>query len=84
MGVNVNIYYVTNSSIYMIDVHPKVWRPKPKNRYILLDYGIDIDNGVFDYARCGKTVFRPNIQWADKDRGDIIIFNEKSDMEALI
>ena len=32
--------------IYGIKVPPKMWRPKPQNRYNPLDYGIEVDNGV--------------------------------------
>ena len=57
-----NTHAVNNFSIYVIDVPPTVWRPKPQNRYIPLDYGTDIDNGVFDYARYVITVFQLETQ----------------------
>ena len=62
---------------------PKIWRPKPQNRYIPLDYGDDVDEGVFDFAHFGKTVFRPKIRWADKPRHDIIQYDKLKDEEEL-
>jgi len=63
---------------------PKIWRPKPQNRYIPLDYGDDVDEGVFEFAHFGKTVFRPKIRWADKPRTDIIQYDKLLDEEELM
>jgi len=43
----------------MIEVPPKIWRPKPQNKYIPLDYGDDIHDGHFDFEFKGKAVWRP-------------------------
>ena len=45
----------------MIDTPKKIWIHKVKNRYILLDYSDDIDNGFFDYTHYGKAVFKPKV-----------------------
>ena len=63
---------------------PKVWRPKPQNRYIPLDYGDDVDEGVFELSHFGKTVFHPKIRWVDKPRDDIISYNDTTDREELM
>ena len=71
------------ASLYVIDVPPKIWRPKPVNRYIPIDYGTDIDDGMFDYSHYGKTVFRPTIKWSGSQRTDIILFDKSADSKEL-
>ena len=68
----------------MIEVPPKVWRPKQENKYIPLDYATDVDEGYFDFAHHGNTVFRPSKRWADKERDDLIKFDEENDMAELL
>ena len=68
----------------MIEVPPKVWRPKQENKYIPLDYATDVDEGCFDFAHHGNTVFRPRKRWADKERDDLIKFDEENDMAELL
>ena len=63
---------------------PKIWRPKTLTRYISLDYGTDIDDGKFDYSHYGNTVLRPKLKWVDRGRDDLIIFDEKEDMDELV
>ena len=67
----------------MIDVPPKIWRPKPENKYIPLDYATDVDEGVFDFAHHGNTVFRPRKRCADKERDNLITFDAENDMADL-
>ena len=64
----------------MIDVPPKIWRPKAQNRYIPIDYDNDIDDGVFDYSHHRRAVFRPSVRLANRLRSDIILFGKKLDM----
>jgi len=71
------------ASICVIEMPPKIWRPKPENKYIPLDYGTDIDDGVFDFSHYGHTDFRPTDRWADRDRTDIIKFDEAEDLVEL-
>ena len=52
--------------ILTITLPPKIWRSKPPNRYILIDYAKDADNGIFDYSHYGKTVFRPKKRWSER------------------
>ena len=68
----------------MIDVPPKIWRPKPENKHIPLDYATDVDDGFFDFANHGNTVFRTRKRWADKERDDLIIFDAENDMAELL
>jgi len=61
----------------IIELPPKVWRPKQQNKYIPLDYGDDIHDGHFDFKEYGNTVFRPAEQiWNRGERVDIIKFEE--------
>ena len=60
----------------IIELPPKVWRPKQQNKYIPLDYGDDIHDGHFDFKEYGNTVFRPSQEWTRNERDDIIVFEE--------
>ena len=60
-----------------------MWRPKVENKYIPLEYGNDIDDGVFDFKQCGNKVFRPAKTWADKPRSDLILYDVKKDTAEL-
>ena len=73
----------TSSAIYVIDIPEKIWRPKPQNRYKPIDYGNDVYDGMFDFKHYGKTVFRPKIQWAERPRTDLIIYNQIIDEEEM-
>ena len=57
------LYYIeivtTQGSMMVIQVPPKVWRPKIQNRYITPDYANDIDKGVFDFKQYRKELDRP-------------------------
>ena len=64
----------SNADILAIDLTTKVWRPKVLNKYVPVDYSDDIDEGVFDYSRYSKTVFRPKLKRADRPRHNLITF----------
>ena len=70
-------------NILLINIPPKVWRPKVINRYIHTDYSSDIDEAVFDCKCYGKVVFRPIIQWKDTDRQDLISYQEDKNRKEL-
>jgi hypothetical protein len=64
---------------FVIDVPPKIWRPKPIDQYIPLDYSNDIDDNVFEFEQYGKAFCHPaepfsigrdaaDIQHWDRDR----------------
>ena len=67
------------ASIYAITLPPKVWRPKSSNKCIPIEYADDIDDGVFDYFRHGKIVYRPKQWWYQGTRKDLIVYNEDVD-----
>jgi hypothetical protein len=48
----------TLSQSLMIDVPSKIWRPKPANRYVPLDYGDNIDDDLLVFTQCGNSVRR--------------------------
>ena len=35
--------------MFLIEVPPKLWKPKVQNKYTPPDYVIDIDYGIFDF-----------------------------------
>ena len=43
----------------VIEVPPKLCRPRVVNKYIPPDYANDINEGIFDFAQYGKAVYRP-------------------------
>jgi hypothetical protein len=51
-------YATTLSQSLMIDVPSKIWRPKPANRYVPLDYGDDIDDDLLVFTQYGNSVRR--------------------------
>ena len=49
----------------------KIWQPKPKDRYIQLDYGNEIDNDLFLFPACGHAVTHARKPPVTSDRSDI-------------
>ena len=72
------------SRVCLIDIPPKVWRPKVQSRYKLPEYTNDISEGVFDFTHHGKCVYKPKLTWEDRQRDDIISFDEDLHMEDLL
>ena len=60
----------------MIEVPPKIWRPKMISQYTTPeDYGDEVD-GILDYSQYGKCVYRNKMTWNnDIKRNDIILYN---------
>ena len=59
----------------MIEVPPKIWRPKVVNRYTtpLLD-DEDVDD-ILDYSQYGKCVYKPDLSWSEgATRNDLISY----------
>ena len=71
------------ASCLLIDLPPKIWRPKVTSKYTLPDYSNDVDKGIFDYKCYGKCVFRPKHSWDPGTRSDIITFKKTTDSEEL-
>lgn len=70
------------SRVCLIDIPPKIWRPKVQSKYRLPEYTDDISEGIFDFTHYGKCVFKPKT-WDSGTRDDIIYFNEKEDTKEL-
>ena len=43
---------------------------------------VQID-GIFNYKVYGKSLFKPNLYWEDRNRDDIIVFNENLNSEEI-
>lgn len=67
----------------VIDVPPKIWRPKQKNYFQPQETLHDVDEGVFMFEKLGKCVFKLSEQWKDSERDDVIEFNPEKDEEEL-
>ncbi len=72
------------SRVCLIDIPPKIWRPKVKSKFQLPEYANDISEGVFDFEHHGKCVFRPKLTWTPGKRDDIITFDAAKDMPQLL
>jgi hypothetical protein len=44
---------------FVIDVPPKIWRPKPVDRHTPLDHGDDVDGNIFEFEQRGETFCHP-------------------------
>ena len=49
----------SKGEVNIITLPPKVWRPKPGNICIPLDYDDGIDDGIFDYSYYVKVAYIP-------------------------
>ena len=52
----------------VIEVPPKVCRPKVVNKYIPPNYADNIDQDIFDFVQYGKSVYRPRKNWEEVER----------------
>ena len=50
---------IKKSSVCLIILPPKIWRPKFTSKYKTPDYANDIDDGIFDHVAFGNFVFSP-------------------------
>ncbi len=76
---------VLNSTrVCLIDVPPKIWRPKVQSKFQLPEYTNDISDGVFDFTPYGNCVVKPSLSWSPSARDDLIIFDESRDMPTLL
>ena len=70
-------------SIMLIELPPKVWIPKLVNKYIPPDYADNIDEGIFYFARYGKSVYRPRGNWEEGESTNLITFDDSKHVEEL-
>ena len=68
----------------MIQLPPKIWKAKPGNRYVPVDYNNDTDEGLFDFLHHGNTVYCPKEKWSDKLRDGKLSFNPEDGMAELM
>ena len=61
----------------VIQVTPKIWKPKIKDRYIYPYYTNYIDEAVFDFQQYIKAVYRPKQTWEQGRYTYLITFNDK-------
>ena len=45
------------------------------------EYACDINEGAWDFSNYGKSVYRPTLEWQDKQRDDIIYFHDSDQIE---
>ena len=73
-----------HGKLFLIEVPPKIWRPKPSNHYASTDTYDDIDDDIFEYKPIQNTVFKLKLNWDDNPRNDIINFNPDEDTKELM
>jgi len=66
----------TRGRICIIEVPPKIWWPKVESRYRMPEYASDINHGAWGFSNYGKSVYRPKLDWQDKQGDDVIDFQE--------
>ena len=71
-------------NVLLINIPPKVWRPKMINKYTPTNQTDDIGEGCFDFKQYGKTMFRPLLKWDYYKWDDTIKFNEVVDKAELV
>ena len=60
----------------MIEVLPKLWRPKVTSRYRNPELDSDGVTNILDYAQYGKYVYKPELEWySGTKREDLILFD---------
>jgi hypothetical protein len=64
---------------FVIEVPPKIWRPKPIDRYIPMDYSNDIDNSVFEFQQFGNAICHPPEPFVNV-RTDIHLWDRERDL----
>jgi hypothetical protein len=64
---------------FVIDVPPKVWRPKPVDCYVPVDYSDDIDGDVFLFEQYGKAACQPTTPFTNT-REDIHLWDRDRDL----
>ena len=63
----------------MIEVPPKIWRPKVTSKYTCPDIRDAAVDDILDYGQFGQCLYKPKLQWDDgQKRMDIIMFDEMS------
>ena len=67
----------------IIELPPKIYRPKVQNKYIPLDYGTKIDGGIFDYTHFGKSMFKTTIDGTNHKRTEMITCSKEIDPDEL-
>jgi hypothetical protein len=68
-----------NPSAFVIEVPPKIWRPKPVDRYISMDYSNDIDDSVFEFKQFGQAICHPPEPFLNS-RTDIHLWERERDL----
>ena len=85
--VGIPLYDVNRVSVSLppvrtlvIDVPPKIWRPKPKCSYIPADLSTEFDEDIFVFPQYGTALRQPT-PIATPTRDDIRIFEPDRDMD---
>ena len=76
--------YIKAYSIFMIEVPLKIWIPNQENKCRLPYYSDVIDDRIFDYKVFGKSIFKTNLSWEDRNRYDVIVLNQNLHLEELM
>ena len=63
-------------TLCLIEVPPKIWRPKMASKYTIPDYADNDLDDILDYGKFGKCVYRTELKWdSGAERSNMISFN---------
>ena len=71
---------VCTASSFVIAVPPKLWRPKPADQCIPMDYSDDIDESVFLFEQHGRAICHPPTPFSNP-RTDIHLWDHDRDID---
>ena len=68
----------------MIEVPPKIWRPKVMSKYTTPDLQDDDVDDILNYSQYGKCVYKNDLNWSDDScRKDIICYDDATHASEL-
>ena len=66
---------ITKPLTCIITVPAKIWRPKPKDRFLPIDYATEYDDTVFIFEKFGRAISKPPAGISTLTRHDIRAWN---------
>ena len=68
----------------IINIPAKIWRPKPKDRFLHIDYATEYDDSVFIFEKFGRAITHPFTGISIPIRKDIRTWNQTLDNPELL
>jgi hypothetical protein len=68
---------------FVIDIPPKIWRPKPKRSYVPVDLSTEFDDDIFVFPQYGTALRKP-VPPTAPTRDDVHLFDPALGMDKFI